>query len=93
MRWPERQVPHGLVEQVGGVEQVAELGDAPLLGGPVEPVDRGQHPVRLARRQLQPQQRALAEQRADPAGQPPAVLPRRDPEHGRASRRWDGGCR
>ena len=78
----EGEAPHGLVEQVGRVEQLAELADAPLFRGRVESVDRGEHPVRLARRQLQPEQRALAEERADPAGQSATVLPRRDPEHG-----------
>ncbi len=88
----ERQVAHRLVEQVGGVEQLAELGDAPLLGRAVEPVDRGEHPVRLARRQLEPQQRPLPEQRADPPGEPPPVLPRHEPEHRRRAARSGGGC-
>ena len=89
----ERQVAHRLVEQVGGVEQLAQLGDAALLGGAVEPVDGGQHPVRLARRQLEPQQRPLPEQRADARGQAPAVLPRHDAEHRGLARRSGGGCR
>ena len=83
----EREVPHRLVEEVGGVEQLAELGDAPVLGVAVEPVDRGQHPVRLAGRQLEPQQRPLAEQRADPAGQAPPFLPRGEAEHRRGTGR------
>ena len=89
----ERQVAHRLVEQVGGAEQLAELGDAPVLGRAVEPVDGGEHPVRLARRQLEPQQRPLPEQRADALREPLALLPRHDPEHPRLAAAWGGGCR
>ena len=79
----QREVAHGLVHEVGGAEQLAQLVDAPALGRAVEPVDRREHPVRLAGRQLEPEQRPLAEQRADPLREPLPLLPRHDAQHPR----------
>ena len=83
---PERQVAHGHVEEIRRLEQLGELADARPLARRVEPVDRRQHPVRLARCELEPQLRPLAEQRADARRQPLAVLPGHHAEHGGVAR-------
>jgi hypothetical protein len=49
------QVAHRLVEEVAGVEQLAELGHPAELTVPVHAVDRCQHAQRLARAQLEPE--------------------------------------
>ena len=49
IRWPSERSAHRLVEEVGGVEQLAELGDPSRLPCAVQPVDGGEHPQRLPR--------------------------------------------
>ncbi len=69
------------VEQVGRIQQIAELADAPSQRGVVDPEDGGEHPEGLAGRQFRPELRALPEQRADAAGQDLPLLPRDESEH------------
>ena len=52
------------------------------LTPPVEPVDCREHPVRLARRQLEPEQGTAGRQRAERPRQAPPVEPRHHAEHG-----------
>ena len=89
----QRQRPHRPVEQVGGVEQVGQHRDPRRRLGARQAVDAAEQRQRLARRQLEPQLRALAEQRADAHRQLPPLLPRHQAEHlrGAAGRVQDAG--
>ncbi len=52
----ERQVADRHVEEVAGLQQLGQVAHPGLLPSAVEPVDRRQHPVGLAGRQLEPEQ-------------------------------------
>jgi hypothetical protein len=83
----ERERAHGAVDEVLRREELREPADAAGGLAAREPVDAAEQPERLPRLELEPELRALSEERPDPPREQPPLPPRHEAEHARGARR------